>query len=100
MKTPESMGAVLLGYGFVVLGVLLAAYATRKGGFLTSSSPPGKPFGAMFLTGLWVGLILGGLGSIFYVSPSSGMATVVILVAGRFAIRRWKNKERGNSNRQ
>ncbi|MEJ5377355.1 MAG: hypothetical protein WHX93_12310 [bacterium] len=93
MTWNASMGPVLLGYGFVVLGVLIAAYSTRRGGLLRASSSAGNAFGAMFITGLWVGLILGGLGSIFYVSPLTGVLTLSILIAARLAmIRKRKNQ--------
>jgi len=91
LKGAPVLGPILLGYGFVILGVLIAAYSTKRAGFLQGSSPPGNPFKAMFLTGLWVGLILGGLGSIFYVSPVAGVITVGILIAGRFLIPRRKS---------
>lgn len=91
--TPE-LGPILLGYGFVILGVLIAAYCARKGALLRGSPPAGNPFKAMFLNGLWVGLILGGLGSIFFVSTATGLITVLILIAARFAAVKRQNKER------
>jgi hypothetical protein len=90
LKGAPALGPILLGYGFVILGVLIAAYSTRRTGFLLGSAPLGNPFRAMFLTGLWAGLILGGLGSIFYVSPLAGVITVGILIAGKVLIPRRK----------
>jgi hypothetical protein len=87
------MGPILMGYGFVILGVLIAAYASKRIK-LMRASPPASPSGPMFMTGLWVGLILGGLGSIFYVSPSTAVLTVVILLAARWAAARGKGKGR------
>lgn len=93
MKGSFAVGPVLVGYGFVILGVLIAAYCTRREAFFQGFSRPGAPFKAMFLTGLWVGLVLGGLGSIFYVSPLTGLITLGILIVARFVIKRGKNKE-------
>lgn len=97
MNGSTAMGPILMGYGFVVLGVLIAAYCTKRGGFLKGSPPAGNPFKAMFITGLWAGLILGGLGAIFHVSPLTGVITVVFLIAARFALAKGKGKERAGS---
>lgn len=94
MRDGSDLGPILLGYGFVILGVLIAAYCARKGALPQGSPPAGNPFKVMFLNGLWMGLILGGLGSIFFVSPLTGVITVLILIAARFAVAKGKNKNK------
>lgn len=100
MKGASVVGPLLLGYGFVILGVLIAAFGTKRGGFLQDPSDAANPFKVMFLTGLWVGLILGGLGSIFYVSPVSGVITLGILIAARLFIRKRKNNYTGKTTKE
>lgn len=94
MREGSDLGPILLGYGFVILGVLIAAYCSKKGALPRGSLPAGNPFKVMFLNGLWIGLILGGLGSIFFVSFLTGLITVVILLAARFAAAKGRNKKK------
>jgi len=81
---------IVLGFIFLILGALLASWITSRSRGLsrTGAAPVQNPFLLMFGTGLWIGLMLGGLGMIFHASFATGMATALILVSAWFLNRR------------
>jgi len=84
---------IAIGFVFLILGSLLASWLTRGGGGSARRRLAARnPFLAMFLTGLWIGLMLGGLGIIFHASPLTGVFTGTILIAARFLTRRPRSR--------
>ena len=79
---------IVLGFIFLILGALLAFWITSKSRGLSRTGPVQNPFLLMFGTGLWIGLMLGGLGMIFHAFFATGMATALILVSAWFLNRR------------
>lgn len=74
--------AVIIGYVFMIAAVAMAAFFSKKG-LLNRESLARDPMAGMFLTGISLGLILGGLGLIFQGSFWAGIVTsgIVILAA-------------------
>lgn len=97
MSEASGLGPILMGYGFLLLGVLIAAYATRRGR-LRPRVEPGIPTGSLFMTGLWAGLILGGLGLLFYVSPLTGFVTVGLMLGARLLAPRARRQRNGEGS--
>lgn len=89
----QAISPVMLGYAFMGAGVLLGAIAFKKG-FTSPSGLARNPFSALFLTGMWLGLLLGGLGLVFHGSFVSGLITAAILIlAGVLGMRRLSKRD-------
>jgi O-antigen ligase len=77
-----------LGFLFLIAGALLAFWVSTQ-----IVKPPERrpallqnPLVGLFATGLWVGLMLGGLGILFSRSTAAGLMAVAILVGARLAL--------------
>lgn len=97
MKEPSGLGPILIGYGFLLLGIMIAVYASRKGP-IRPGVQPASPMLGMFVSGLWVGLVLGGLGLIFYASTLTGFVTVGVILGARLLATRASRPGRGEGS--
>jgi len=94
MSQPGGIPPIAIGFVFLILGALLAAWVTAAVRRPPAERPPplSNPFLMMFATGLWIGLMVGGLGMIFHSSPSAGFLVIAILLAAWYFGRRRRTR--------
>jgi hypothetical protein len=90
----KEFGSIIMGYGFMLAGVAMGAFVSRKR-LLSSQSIPRDPTVGLFLTGMWLGLILGGLGLVFHGSFWAGIITSLVLIMAAFSAKRAGRLKRG-----
>ncbi len=90
----KEFGSIIMGYGFMLAGVAMGAFVSRKR-LLGPEGMARNPMAGLFLTGMWLGLILGGLGLVFNSSFWAGIITCLVLILAALSAKRAGLLKRG-----